>query len=276
MDQSEKYAGCMEVPTPSRARFPRPSRKPYVGSRSDAARWVRDTLRIQIMERSNGTLPISRQSLPVEDDLSESFGVSRNVVREALDLLRREGLIERIPGVGTLLTGSKLCQKLDELKGLAESFEVYHVAIDNKVLAGREVQANALVAQKLGVEEGSNVVFVERLRVVDGVPLSLDDSYLRTEVAQALLGADLFSKDLFSVLEDVQHTLLGWAEVTTEAVAADPATADLLNVPAGSPLLLVQRLIFLDDGTPLDLEVIRYRGDRFYLSSTLQRAKESG
>lgn len=265
----------MELPTPSRARFPRSIRKPYIGSRSDAARWVRDTLRIQIMERSNGTLPVSSQSLPTEDHLSSSFGVSRNVVREALDLLRREGLIERIPGVGTLLTGSKLCQRLDHLKGLAESLEGYQVSVDNRVLAGREVPANGLVAQKLGVEEGSTVVFVERLRVVDGVPLSLDDSYLRTDVAQALLGADLFSKDLFSVLEDVQHTSLGWAEVTTEAVAADDATANLLTVPVGSPLLLVQRLIYLDDGTPLDLEVIRYRGDRFYLSSTLRRAKES-
>lgn len=265
----------MKLSASSRTRFPKAMTRPYIGSRADAARWVRDTLRMQIMEQANGALPVSNKSLPAEDLLADTFGVSRNVVREALDLLRREGLVERIPGVGTLLTGAKMCQRLDQLEGLSESLVGYHVSVDNRVLAGREVPANALLAQMLGVEEGSDVVFVERLRMVDGVPFSLDDSYVRTEVAQALLGADLFSKDLFAVLEELQHTSLGWAEVKTEAVAADESTAELLQVPAGSPLLLVQRMIYLNDGTPFDLEVIRYRGDRFYLCSTLQRAKES-
>ena len=261
--------------TVTRARFPKVTTRAYVGSRADAARWVRDTLRIQIMEDAIGSLFSSDRSLPGENNLSASFGVSRNVVREALDLLRREGLINRIPGVGTIRTSSKMCQRLDELKGLAESLEGYHVSVDNRVLADRTVSANALVAQKLGVDEGSDVVFVERLRIVDGIPFSLDDSYLRTDFAQELLKADLLSKDLFSVIEELEHTTLGWAEVTTEAVAADESIADILQVPIGSPLLLVQRIIYLDDGTPIDLEVIKYRGDRFYLQSTLKRARSA-
>lgn len=249
--------------SPSRAGFPKPLSRPYLGSRSDAARWVRDSLRIQIIERFEGSLPVSSKSLPSEELLCATFGVSRNVVREALDLLRREGLIERIPGVGTLLTGGKVCQRSDRLRGLAESLEECHLSVDNMVLTSREVPANALVAQKLGVVEGNAVVFVERLRLVNGEPFSLDDSYVRTEVAQTLLGADLLSKDLFSVLEELQHTVLGWAEVRTEAVAADESTAGLLGIATGAPLLLVQRMIYLSDDTPLDLEVIRYRGDRF-------------
>lgn len=258
----------------SRTRFTRTVPRPYFGSRSDAARWVRDTMRTQIMERTISLLPVNSQTLPTENNLAAEFGVSRNVVREALDLLRREGLVERIPGVGTLLTGRKICQRLDRLRGLAESCSGDQVSVDNVVLAGRVAPANAFVAQKLGVSEGSSVVFIERLRIVDGVPLSLDTSFLRTEVADTFLGADLFSRDLFSVVEELQHTSLGWAEVTTEAVAADDSTAELLQVGAGFPLLLVHRMVYLNDGTPFDLEVIRYRGDRFCLRTTLQRSED--
>ncbi len=243
----------------------------YFGSRSDAARWVRDSLRIQIIERSEGALLARGDSLPSEDCLCATFGVSRNAIRESLDLLRQEGLVERIPGVGTILKSSKICQRLDRLKGLSESLEGSQLSVTNGILAGRDVSANSFVAQKLGVPEGTPVVFVERLRIVDGTAFSLDDSYVRTDVVQDLLGADLLNRDLFSLLEELQQASLGWAEIKTEAVAADESTAEILCVDVGSPLLLVHRMVYLDDGTPLDLEVVRYRGDRSYLCSTLRR-----
>lgn len=258
----------------ARSKFPKRAFKPYFGSRSDAARWMRDTLRIQIIEGTQNIQINSDHSLPDEQILSTSYGVSRNVVREALDLLRKEGLIERIPGMGTITTGAKLGQKLDQLRGLAESFDGDHISVTNKVLANREIPATSLIAHKLGIEDGCEVVFVERLRIVDDLPISLDDSYLKTDMAQALLEADLYNKDLFTLLEELQHTSLGWAEVTIESVAADQFSANLLQIPVGSPLLLVQRLIHFEDGTPLDLEVIRYRGDRFYLSSVIRRHQD--
>lgn len=218
---------------------------------------------------------VPSQALPAESNLAVQYGVSRNVVREALDLLRREGLVERIPGVGTLPKPQKIGQGLDCLKGLAESVVGEHLSVDNVVLAAREVPANTFVASKLGVSQGSNVLFVERLRIVDGLPLSLDTSYLRTEIAKAFLGADLFHHDLFSVSEVLQQRSLGWAEVTAEAVAADESTAGYLCVSAGSPLILMQRMVYLNDGTPFDLEVIRYRGDRFYLCTTLKRTTDT-
>lgn len=266
----------MEIPTrsSSKARFPRFVSKVYDGSRSDAARRVRDILRIQIVERGNGPLPFNSKSLPSEDTLADMFGVSRNVVREALDLLRREGLIDRIPGVGTFLTGHKICQELDKLKGLAESLEGYQVSVENEILACSEVPANTFVAQKLRLHEGSAVVFIERLRIVEGRPLSLNNSYLSTEFAHAFLGEDLSSSDLLSVLEKFPHASIGWAKDATEAVAAEESVAKLLQVPTGSPLLLLQRMVYLEDGTPFDLEVIRYRGDRIRQVATRQRDRD--
>ena len=264
---------------PSRPRvapptFPRLHFREYEGSRADAARRVRDVLRSQIMEGVFGGLAAARPPLPPETTLAAELGVSRNAIREALHLLRVEGLITRVPGVGTFVTGAKLRQHLDRLEGLAESMAGYHLPVDNRVLSVGESVAAPFVARKLAVREDSPIAFVERLRSVGGVPLSLDTSSIRPEAIPTLLNADLHSADVFSLIERQLGVRLGWAEVTTEAVAADPQTAGLLQIRVGAPLLLLHRLTYLEDGTPFDLEAIRYRGDRCCLVTTMARPQQ--
>jgi GntR family transcriptional regulator len=251
--------------------FPRPRAREYAGSRADAARWVRDVLRSQIMEGAFGGLAAASPPMPPEATLAAQLGVSRNAIREALDLLRTEGLVTRVQGAGTFVTGAKLRQHLDRLEGLAESLAGYHLPVDNRVLSVRESVATLFVAGKLAVAEGSPIAFVERLRSVGGLPLSLDTSSLRPEAIPVLLDADLHSADLFSLIERGLGVRLGWAEVTTEAVAADAETAKLLAIRPGAPLLLMHRLTFLEDGTPFDFEAVRYRGDRCCLTTTIPR-----
>jgi GntR family transcriptional regulator len=259
------------VPPPT---FPRLHFHEYVGSRADAARRVRDVLRSQIMVGGFGGVAGASPPLPPERNLAAELGVSRNAIREALDLLRAEGLITRVQGVGTFVTGAKLRQHLDRLEGLAESMAGYHLPVDNRVLSVSESVAAPFVARKLAVPEDSPIAFVERLRSVGGLPLSLDTSSLRPEAIPVLLDADLHSADVFTLIERELGVRLGWAEVTTEAVAADPETARLLQIRVGAPLLLLHRLTYLQDGTPFDLESVRYRGDRCCLVTTIPRPRQ--
>src|SRR5947209_8144946 len=83
--------------------------------RADLARQVADVLRHQIL---GGAYP--NRSLPGEAALGREFTVSRNTVREALALLRGEGLIERVPGIGTTVARAKYPHGLHHLLGLAE------------------------------------------------------------------------------------------------------------------------------------------------------------
>ncbi len=221
-----------------------------------------------------GGLAAARPELPSETALAVEFGVSRNAVRQALDLLRAEGLVTRTPGVGTFVTGAKLRQRINRLEGLAESFAGHQLPVHNTVMSVREATAIPFVARQLDIEDGSPVAFVERLRSVGGIPLSIETTYLRAEALPFILEADLASTDVFTLLETHLGRSLGYAEITTEAVAADDATATLLDVRTGSPLLLLHRLTYLEDGIPFDLEAIRYRGDRLSLVTTLPRARD--
>ncbi|WP_188588291.1 GntR family transcriptional regulator [Gordonia jinhuaensis] len=253
--------------------FPRPPVRKYAGSREDAARWVRDVLRNQILDGAFGGLSAARPALPPESTLAAELGVSRNAIREALNLLRKEGLITRVQGAGTFVTGAKLRQNINRLEGLAESLAGHHLPVDNKVLSVRESTATPFVAGKLAIEEGSPILFVERLRSVGGVPLSLETTSIRAEAIPKLINADLAGNDVFDLIERELGVSLGWAEITVESVLADNPTARFLDVRPASPLLLLHRLTYLEDGTPFDLEAIRYRGDRFSLTTSLPRTR---
>jgi GntR family transcriptional regulator len=141
--------------------------------------------------------------------------------------------------------------------------------VENEVLSVRESVASPFVASKLALPENAPIVFIERLRSVGGLPLSLDTTSLR--IGAIPVDANLDQQDVFALIEKELGVRLGWAEITVESVSADTNTAKLLQIRPGAPLLLLHRLTHLEDGTPFDLETVRYRGDRCSLVTTAAR-----
>lgn len=141
--------------------------------RAERARALADALRQQITDDA-----FADGVLPDERDLGRRFGASRNAVRDALALLREEGLITRRRGVGTTVLLPKYAHGLDRLTGLAEEL-TGRGTVTNEVRVAVEVPAlPAAIASRLEVPAGAGGVYVERLRRLDGLPLSLDTSYL--------------------------------------------------------------------------------------------------
>ncbi|PJK20473.1 GntR family transcriptional regulator [Mycobacterium goodii] len=241
-----------------------PAVSPIRRPRADQARQVADVLRHQIYEGAY------EQGLPSETELAAEFFVSRNTVREALAVLKHEGLIERGTKVGTHVAVRKFDHGLDALVGLKETFKDYG-EVHNEVRAALRPAAPPAVARKLGLEPGAEVVFVERLRYLGDLPLSLDLTYLVPDIGEQVIGYDLETNDIFTLVERVSGQRLGGATLALEAVSADPHSAATLQVPNGSALLMAERLTSLDDGRPVDLEYIRMRGDRITMRGNLFR-----
>ncbi|WP_239166977.1 GntR family transcriptional regulator [Actinoplanes italicus] len=233
--------------------------------RADRARQVADVLRHQVL---SGAFPAG--TLPAESQLCHDFAASRNTVREALGLLAAEGLVERLPGVGTLVCSAKYAHGLDRLAGLAETLH-HQGSITNRVRTVGLVDPPAVVARRLRVPDGEQVVYLERVRSLDGTPVSLDLTYLPQDIGVPLLAEDLAGRDVFVLIEELTGQSLGHADISIEAVNADSHSADLLGVADRAALLMVDRLTHLADGRPVDLEWIRFRGDRLTLLSRLHR-----
>ncbi len=210
--------------------------------------------------------------LPGETELAAEFSMSRNTIREALISLKNEGLIERGPKVGTHVAQRKYDHGLDTLRGLKETFKSYG-EVHNEVRGAMTVSAPPTVAQRLRLEPGQHVVFVERLRYLGGLPLSLDVTYLEPDIGTQVLTHALESNDIFALIEQLTGRRLGAASLALEAIPADAHSAAALQVPDGAPLLMLERLTSLDDGRPVDLEYIRMRGDRITMRGNMMRTE---
>jgi GntR family transcriptional regulator len=234
--------------------------------RAERARQVADVLRQQI---TAGSYPGGL--LPDEHTLCRQLTASRNAVREALGLLRAEGLITRRQGVGTTVVMPKYGHGLDELAGLAEALEGYGT-VTNEVRAAHLVaDPPAAVAARLALEPGAATVYIERLRTLGGLPLSLDTTYLTVDIGRRLLDCDLAGRDLFALIEETSGCRLGSAEVSVHAVSAGPDTAGLLEIAPGAAVFAIERLTRLVDGRPVDAESMHIRADRLTLQATLHR-----
>jgi GntR family transcriptional regulator len=239
---------------------------PLPEPRADRARRAADVLRQQIHA---GAYP---DGLPPENELAAEFFVSRNAIREALTVLKNEGLIDRGPKVGTHIAQRKYEHGLNALLGLKETFKDLG-EVRNEVRAAMPVAAPPAVARRLQLEPGEQVVFIERLRYLGDLPLSLDLTYLSPDIGTRILDHPLETNDLFALIEQVSGHRLGSASLALEAIPADAHSAATLQVPDGASLLMLGRLTSLDDGRPVDLEYIRMRGDRITMRGNLIRSK---
>ena len=193
------------------------------------------------------------------------------MVRDALRLLVAEGLLARRPGLGTRVAAQKFAHSLDRLAGLAETL-LQQGTIANEVRVARWEEAPPPVARRLQIDAGAAVVFLQRLRLLDGEPLSLDSSYITAEIGAALLREDLRSRDVFALIEEIAVTPLGTAEVRLQAVNASPDITGMLGLEARDAVFAIDRLTRLADGRPVDLETIYLRGDRISFTSVLHRS----
>ncbi|GAA1581175.1 GntR family transcriptional regulator [Kribbella karoonensis] len=207
--------------------------------------------------------------------LAARHTASRNTVREALELLRREGLIERRRGAGTTVRAPKYGHGLDRLTGLAEALAGYGTVRNRVVSAERLPAAPDRILDRLELEPGSGVVRLERLRFVNDEPLSYDISYLPADIGVPLLDADLVTNDVFGLIEQTSGQSLGRAELTVHATNAEPDVAAQLGLITGAAIFTIERLTRLADDRPVDSEVLQIRADRFALEAVVHRDRRA-
>lgn len=233
---------------------------PRTGRRNAAARRVRDLLRSAIVhgEFRAGTLPS-------EPSLMLSFSTSRQVIRDALALLRDEGLVRRAQGAGTLSTATGVRHDFDFLHGPAG----VDVDISHEVLSVNQEAASPQVAQRLQIDVGVDCGVVELLTSLDGEPFYTATTYVPASFVPMI--AQFGPRTEWFALYERAGIHLGTTDHSIEAVVADDLVAQLLDVRVGHPLLLFERLVRDTTGTPVEYTFTRVRGDRLTLMQHLTR-----
>ncbi len=200
--------------------------------------------------------------LPTERALAASLGVSRMTVRAALERLARRGMIVRRQGSGTVVAAPKLRQDASHLRGFFEASVGQGMLPVSRVIERSEMVATAHLAEVLGLGPAEHVYTVVRVRSVAGIPVVLETSFLPAAIVPGLLDEDLERASIYRLMERLHGARPVRATQTFEPIAADAAEAAVLDVPVGSPLMLVERTAWDVHGRAVEYARDLYRGDR--------------
>lgn len=215
--------------------------------------------------------------LPGEMELCDRFGVSRTVIRQALSDMVHEGAVIRRKGKGTFVAEPKIRESLvQRLTGFYQDMaERGHEPV-SQVLRSEVVPASGLVASELEIAPEIPVVEIERLRFVEDDPIVLVTTYMPAALCPGLAEADLERRSLYEYLKTEYGHEIARGRRTVQAVPANEYEAKHLQVRQGAPLILLDSVSYLEDGTPLEYYHALHRGDRSQFEVELVRIREQG
>ena len=195
---------------------------------------------------------------PSERELVHRFGVARMTVRQAMDALVVEGLLERIPGRGTFVARPR--RIASRLTSFTEEMQRRGMLAESQTLLARREQAGPGVARALNLTEGDAVIHWRRLRRADSVPMCLEDAYLNEILIPGFLQSGM-PTSLYEAL-DARGLRPTWAEDSITADIASEEEAAMLETEPGAAVLRHSRRAVADEKV---VEVSRsvYRSDRF-------------
>jgi len=209
------------------------------------------------------------QMIPTEPELINQYGVSRIVIRQVLNRLVNEGLIFRQQGRGSFVAERRLEEGLSRIISFTEDMRQRGLTPKTRVLFNGLVPAPEDIAEHLGIQAGDELARLERLRLANDEPMSIEEAYLVHRYFPGVLNEDYALIPLRQSLQQKYGVQITRARQIIRAVQATAEQARLLTAQGKSPLLLIERISFSEQDQPVEFLRIYYRGDRYSLYNDL-------
>jgi len=221
------------------------------------ARAVRDAI-------AQGVLPVGDR-LPAERELCRRFSVSRVTVRRALVELETQGCVKAASTRGWYVTA---LVEPNVLMGFTDLAAHRGFSTAARVLASTVRAPSLDEAEVLKAPPGSVVLELERVRLMDGVPVGWQRAIAAAWLAPSLPDLAYEQASLFQGFRDhdIVPTL---ADYGVAAIPAGGRSAELLCVPAGTCLLQVKAVTSDQHGRPIEISEGTFLGDRYRFTASV-------
>jgi GntR family transcriptional regulator len=207
-------------------------------------------------------------TLPPELDIYQAYSVGRQTVRQAIARLVDEDLVERFAGRGTFVR-----EQADHIQFFLDR------SFTQQMREMGRVPHSQLLRQELGTVDRESVpalqayqgvpcLTLERLRLGDSEPICHQTSTILSERCPGIEAQDFMNQSLYEVLATRYNLSINRIDHVVRAIAADEYRADLLGVPAGTPLLFVGTTTYLEGDIVIEYSSSYYRADRYEYSTT--------
>lgn len=200
--------------------------------------------------------------LPSERELAIQFEVSRMTLRQAIQMLADEGIVERKIGSGTYVSSKKVQEKMTGTTSFSEIMRSQGRVPTSKAVSYFFTTPSSSEIEKLNLKPSDSILRMERIRLADGVPICFEVTSIPKKFIRGLSKSQVTSS-LYQVLEENGHYKITGANQTVSAMLASEKVAEYLEIKRGSAVLRVRQVSFLDTGEPFEYVRSQYVGNRF-------------
>jgi len=205
----------------------------------DAPRPLYRRIKEHILENiGSGAWPAGHR-IPSENQFVDEFGISRMTVNRALRELSRDGVLSRVPGVGTFVREAPRQTSLIDIMNIADEIAERGHEHACQVLSLRPLTARGELAQRFEADDGIELFHLVAVHSEDGMPVQLEERFVNPEIAP-----DFGSQD-FAAITPTEYLLKTAAveqvEHVVQAILPQPVQCELLQIDAGEPCLALNR-----------------------------------
>lgn len=210
--------------------------------------------------------------LPTEQQLQDSYGVSRHTVRMALAKLENEGLIEKRPPLGSFVRQDKSDYELSRMTSFSEQMRARNM-VPSSDLESIELARSTpdTIRTVLRLKPDERCYVIRRTRLANGTPMAYEVAYVPSSLCPDIQRHISEDTSLFEVYQEVYGLRIGTANIKLEALEATSVERDRLGLPEHAPVLKMECLCHLKDGGPLYYVECAYDGTKYFFSTKAAR-----
>lgn len=209
---------------------------------------------------------------PKETALAMRWGISRNTVRQAINSIVKDGLLERKKKSGTRVCNKKITTDLSNWFSFTHEMENKGVPFKTLKHVVGLVKTNDDIAQRLQIPMGTPVVSLERIRSTDKNPMVYFESYFHPRLG--LTGKENFEQPIYEMLDKEFNVIPVYSQEEIRAIVANEKIATLLKIEMDVPVMERKRLVLDAGKRPIEYNICFYRGDCFTYSIEIKRSLE--
>lgn len=230
--------------------------------RKDSTKPLYRQLREMILEKiETGEFPEGFH-LPTEMEMQLEYGLSRATIRQALDELVNEGIVERRRRVGTIVSPKRVKPELIKLTSFSEDIRSRGLVPESKTLSADFVLPPGKVQEAFKLAHDEKVWLVTRLRSASGEPYGLHELFIPPQLQFSPRELNNLTS-YYELLFDHHKLKPNYGMETLTASVANKQEASLLGVEVNAPLLVAWRVTYSETNEALECVKIIYRADRY-------------
>lgn len=207
--------------------------------------------------------------IPTEQQLMETYSVSRVTVRQTMQHLIAKGIIVRKQGIGTFVNSRVISQNMDDIMGFYLSLLNKGGKLDTKILSYNIVSPDSEVQDNLQLYNQEMVLKFIRKLVIEETLSVIDEVYVPAGIAKQWSREEVLYKGSLQLIQDKSGITLNNSVLKIRASFATSEIGELLKIKKGSPLLELRRLTYSTVQKPVDYTIFYFPGHSFELTGKL-------